>query len=111
KSLFERRPIPIYIKTLIGGILLGVIAFYFPLTRYFGHHETNELLIGNFSLMLLLAILIFKIIAISITVTSGWRGGFIIPLFFVGATLGLIIHQIFPVINPTLAIVSCMAAI
>lgn len=111
KSIFEKRPLKIYIKTLIGGILLGIIAFYFPITRYFGHHEINELLSGNFSIKLLFAILIFKVIAISITVTSGWRGGFIIPLFFVGATLGLIIHQLFPSINLTLAIVSCMAAI
>lgn len=111
KSLFEKKPIPIYIKTLIGGILLGIIAFYFPLTRYFGHHEINELLSGNFSITVLLAILACKIMAISITVTSGWRGGFIIPLFFVGTTLGLIIHQLFPTINLTLAIVSCMAAI
>ncbi|WP_452219061.1 chloride channel protein [Lacinutrix undariae] len=111
KSIFERYPIPIYIKTLTGGLLLGVIAFYFPITRYFGHHEINELLSGKFSLPLLFAILIAKIIAISITVTSGWRGGFIIPLYFVGATLGLIIHQVFPTVNPMLAIVSCMAAI
>lgn len=111
KSLFEKKPLPIYIKTLIGGILLGIIAFYLPLTRYFGHHEINELLTGNFSLSLLFAILVFKIIAISITVTSGWRGGFIIPLFFVGTTLGIIIHQLFPSINLSLAIVSCMAAI
>ncbi|MGE5943537.1 MAG: chloride channel protein [Flavobacteriales bacterium] len=111
KSIFEKRPIPIYIKTLIGGILLGIIAYYFPITRYFGHHEINELLVGHFSLILLFTILIFKIIAISITVTSGWRGGFIIPLFFVGATLGLILHKLFPSINLTLAIVSCMAAI
>lgn len=111
KFIFEKQPIPIYIKTLIGGIVLGLIAFHFPLTRYFGHHEINELLTGNFTLKLLVALLIFKIIAISITVTSGWRGGFIIPLFFVGATLGLIIHQIIPTINVTLAIISCMAAI
>tara|TARA_R110002049_G_scaffold306800_2_gene505857 strand:+ start:4068 stop:5333 length:1266 start_codon:yes stop_codon:yes gene_type:complete len=111
KSIFEQRPIPIYLKTLIGGILLGIIAYYFPLTRYFGHHEINELLSSEFSLTLLVLILIFKIIAISITVTSGWRGGFIIPLFFVGATLGLIFHKLFPTINLTLAIVSCMAAI
>ncbi|WP_439490558.1 chloride channel protein [Algoriphagus sp.] len=111
KSVFDKRPFPIYIKTLVGGILLGIIAYYFPLTRYFGHHEINGLLTGDLSLTLLLGILVFKIIAISITVTSGWRGGFIIPLFFVGATLGLIIHQLFPAINLTLAIVSCMAAI
>ncbi|MDY0075983.1 MAG: chloride channel protein [Bacteroidales bacterium] len=111
KSIFEKRPIPIYVRTTIGGLALGIIAFYFPITRYFGHNEINELLTGSFSLMLLFAILIFKILAISITVTSGWRGGFIIPLFLVGATLGLILHQIFPTINLTLAIVSCMAAI
>ncbi len=111
KLLFEKRAIPIYIKTLIGGILLGTIAFYFPITRYFGHHEINELLLGDFSIKLLLLIMIFKIIAISITVTSGWRGGFIIPLFFVGATLGLLIHHLFPDTSLTLAIISCMAGI
>lgn len=111
KTLFEKKPTPIYIKTLIGGILLGIIAYYFPITRYFGHHEINELLSNDYSLQLLVAVLIFKIIAISITVTSGWRGGFIIPLFFVGTTLGLIIHQLFPSVNTTLAIVSCMGAI
>lgn len=111
KSIFEKRPMPIYIKTLMGGILLGVIAFYFPITRYFGHHEINELLSGNYPLALLAAFLAFKIIAISITVTSGWRGGFIIPLFFVGTALGLIIYQLFPSVNLTLAVISCMAAI
>lgn len=111
KKVFEFYPIPIYIKTLTGGILLGIIAFYFPLTRYFGHHQINDLLAGNYNLQFLFVILIFKILAISITVTSGWRGGFIIPLFFTGATLGLIIHGFFPSVNVTLAIVCCMAAI
>ncbi|WP_139958153.1 chloride channel protein [Flavicella sediminum] len=111
KTIFELKPLPIYIKSTIGGLALGCIAYYLPITRYFGHHEINELLSHQFSLSLLMAILVFKIIAISITVTSGWRGGFIIPLFFVGATLGLILHQLFPSINTTLAIVSCMAAI
>lgn len=111
KKIFNKKKIPVYIKTLIGGVLLGIIAYYFPITRYFGHHMINELLNGQFTLQLLVAILFFKILAISITVTSGWRGGFIIPLFFVGATLGLILQQIFPDINLSLAIVSCMAAI
>lgn len=111
KQLFESRPMPIYVKTLIGGILLGVIAYYFPLTRYFGHHQINALLAEDLPIKLLLAILVFKILAIAITVTSGWRGGFIIPLFFVGATLGLIIHYYFPETPLTLTIISCMAGI
>lgn len=111
KSAFEKLSVPIYIKTLTGGMILGVIAFYLPLTRYFGHHKMNELLMSDLSINLLMIILIFKIIAIAVTVTSGWRGGFIIPLFFVGATLGLILHQIFPSISLSLTIISCMAAI
>lgn len=111
KIAFQKLNFPIYIKTLIGGLILGVIAFYYPLTRYFGHHEINELLLNNLSLQFLIAILVFKIIAIAVTVTSGWRGGFIIPLFFVGASLGLIIHHLFPETNLSLAVITCMAAI
>ena len=111
KVVFQKLAQPIYIKTLIGGLALGLIAYYFPLTRYFGHHQINELLLNDLSLQFLFAILAFKVLAIAITVTSGWRGGFIIPLFFVGATLGLIIHRIFPFVDPALAIISCMAGI
>lgn len=111
KSAFYKLNFPIYLKTFIGGITLGVIAFYFPITRYFGHHEINDLLLNDFSLEFLTAVLVMKILAISVTVTSGWRGGFIIPLFFVGATLGLIIHQLFPSTNLSLAVITCMAAI
>ncbi|QYA26711.1 chloride channel protein [Gramella sp. MT6] len=111
KIAFQKINFPIYIKTLIGGVILGVIAFYYPLTRYFGHHQINDLLLNNLSLQFLLAILVFKIIAIAVTVTSGWRGGFIIPLFFTGATLGLIIHHLFPETNLSLAVITCMAAI
>ncbi len=111
KSAFEQRPLPIYVKTTIGGLLLGTIAFYLPITRYFGHHQLTELLESHFSLQLLAAILIFKIVAIAVTVTAGWRGGFIIPLFFAGATLALIIHQAFPSVSLSLTVISCMAAI
>lgn len=111
KQFFGKLNTPIYINTLIGGLILGVISYYFPITRYFGHHQINELLGNNFDFNFLLLILLFKLIAIAITVTSGWRGGFIIPLFFSGAVLGILIHIIFPEVNLSLAIVSCMAAI
>ena len=111
KNIFNRFSAPIYVSMFFGGLILGVISYYFPITRFFGHHEINTLLSVKHALYLLVAILFFKIIAIAVTVTSGWRGGFIIPLFFVGATLGIIIHHIFPSVNLSLAIVCCMAAI
>ena len=111
KRAFNKFQVPIYYKTFVGGVILGILAYYIPLTRYFGHHTLNELLNDTYSVQFLSSLLILKIFAIAVTVTSGWRGGFIIPLFFVGATLGLIIHQIFPSTNLTLAMISCMAAI
>lgn len=111
KNAFGRLKSPIYVKTLIGGILLGTIAFYIPLTRYFSHFEINHLLTGELTVSFLVAVLAFKILAIAITVTSGWRGGFIIPLFFCGTALGLLIHGVFPSISLSLTVVSCMAAI
>ena len=62
KSVFKKIKTAIYIKTLIGGIVLGIISYYFPLTRYFGHEEINSLLNSDFSITSLFLILIFKII-------------------------------------------------
>ena len=111
KGLFQKVSLPIYYKTFIGGIILGTLAYFVPITRYFGHHTINDLLLSDFSIEFLGVVLLLKIFAIAITVTSGWRGGFIIPLFFVGAALGLIIHQLIPGVNLSLAVVTCMAAI
>jgi H+/Cl- antiporter ClcA len=111
KRNFKKLSLPIYIKTTIGGLLIGILAYYLPLTRYFSHDQLNELLNGIFTWQMLALLLVGKILAIAITVTSGWRGGFIIPLFFVGATLGMLIYQLFPGQNLSLVVVSCMAAI
>jgi H+/Cl- antiporter ClcA len=111
KMLFKAFSIPVYLKTGTGGLILGIIAYYLPITRYFGHEQINELLSEHHSLNALGIILLLKMIAITVTVTSGWRGGFIIPLFFVGTALGIILHQLFPSVSLSLTIVSCMAAI
>lgn len=111
KKLFGKLRAPIYVKTAIGGLVLGICGYYFPISRFFGHHEINTLIGSDYSLGLLFVILGIKLFTITVTVTSGWRGGFIIPLFFLGATVGLILYRLFPGINLTLAAICCMAAI
>jgi H+/Cl- antiporter ClcA len=49
--------------------------------------------------------------SISITVTGGWRGGLIIPLFFTGACLGKAIALLVPGLNPALVMICTMAAL
>ncbi len=111
RSLFKKLRVPIYVKMTVGGLLIGTIAYFVPLSRYFSHDELNLLLEEQFTLEFLFILLVAKILAIAFTVTSGWRGGFIIPLFFVGATVGMIVNAAFPGQNLPLIMVSCMAAI
>ncbi|MCC9136592.1 chloride channel protein [Pontibacter silvestris] len=111
RHLFQKLQVPVYVKMTIGGLLIGTIAYYVPLSRYFSHDELNMLLAEEATLEFLMILLVAKILAIAFTVTSGWRGGFIIPLFFVGATVGMIVNTAFPGQNLPLIMVSCMAAI
>ncbi len=109
--LFAKLPGPIYLRTTIAGLGIGIIAAFLPLTRYFGHEELNEVISSDLPVLILLAIAGAKLLAISLTVTGGWRGGFIIPLFFTGACLGKAIAILIPGINPALAMICTMAAL
>jgi len=111
RSLFRSRRLPIYWRMALSGILLGVTACFVTLSRYFGHDQLAEVLRMTFSPQFLLLLMVAKLLAIALTVTSGWRGGFIIPLFFVGAVTGLLLHSLFPDQNLSLILISCMAAI
>lgn len=98
----------------LGGFLIGAIAYIFPQTLYFSELEIQSIIVdtgAELGIKLLLAIALFKMLAISCTVHSGFRGGFIFPLFFVGAAIGLAISQAFPQIHPTIAMLCMMAAI
>jgi H+/Cl- antiporter ClcA len=109
--LFARIPGPIYVRTTLAGLGLGIIAAIFPLTRYFGHEELNEVVTNSFPALFLLALAGAKMAAISVTVTGGWRGGFIIPIFFTGACIGKAVAILIPGINPALAMICTMAAL
>lgn len=109
--LFLIIPGPIYLRTTLTGLLLGSIAALLPLTRYFSNEQLNEIISSNFSSVLLLTIAGAKLVAISLTLTGGWRGGFIIPLFFTGACVGKAIAVAVPGLNPVFAMICTMAAI
>ena len=101
---------PIYVRTTIAGLGLGILAAVFPLTRYFGHHELNLVITTQFTALTLIGLACAKMAAISITVTGGWRGGFIIPIFFTGTCIGKAVSLLIPGLNPALAMICTMAA-
>ena len=97
----------------LGGLSIGLIATVYPQTLFFEEQQIQTVFDTGATLgvAMLLAIGVAKMFAISCTLHSGFRGGFIFPLFYVGAAIGLAISLGFPQIHPTIAMVCMMAAV
>lgn len=97
----------------LGGLSIGIIAYFFPQTLFFGEKEIDTIVEtgATFGVTMLVAIAAAKMLAISCTLHSGFRGGFIFPLFYIGAAIGLAIALAFPQIHPTIGMVCLMAAV
>jgi CIC family chloride channel protein len=85
---FARLSLPIYLKLFLGGIVVGLIAIFYPQVCGNGYTAVNAILRGNWAWQSLLIILIFKVLATSATFGSGAVGGVFTPTLFVGASLG-----------------------
>ena len=97
----------------LGGLSIGLIAFVYPQTLFFSEEQIHTVIEAGATLgaVTLLAIAIAKMFAISFTLHSGFLGGFIFPLFFIGANTGLAIALLIPELHPTVAMVCLMAAV
>lgn len=97
----------------LGGLAIGLIALVFPQTLFFGEREIETIIEtgSNFGVTMLLLIGLAKMLAISCTLHSGFRGGFIFPLFYIGASVGLAIALGIPQVHPTIGMVCMMAAV
>lgn len=110
KALFRRLgPLPREVRGALGGLALGLIAWKVPATRFFGEAEVEGVATLALSGLVLLAAA--KMLAVALTMASGWRGGIIIPCFLVGACLGRALALVVPGLDPTLAMVCGMAAV
>jgi len=79
-------------RPLIGGILLGLIAFIpFGIGMDVlgnGHETIRKAFSHEYTLWIILAILLIKPIATSVTLSTGWPGGIFAPAIFLGALCG-----------------------
>ena len=97
----------------LGGLSIGLIAFVYPETLFFSEEQIHTVIETGAALgaVSLLMIAFAKMFAISFTLHSGFLGGFIFPLFFIGANTGLAIALLIPSLHPTIAMVCLMAAV
>jgi CIC family chloride channel protein len=85
---FHAIPIPRWIKPGIGGLLVGVMALWLPQVLGGGYGWIQQAINGDMALKLLLVLMGAKLLAFSLTVSSGGSGGVFAPSLFVGAMLG-----------------------
>ena len=100
ENLFAKMRIPVYARLTIGGLIVGVIAIWFPEVWGNGYEVTkwllqdpSELLASassheNIVLVFLAGLLLAKLLATLATVGSGAVGGVFTPTLFLGASLG-----------------------
>jgi CBS domain-containing protein len=101
--------IPQPIHPIIGGIIVGAAALQFPQILGVGY-ETVEAMLQDvqFSLHLLLVLLVVKLVMTAISAGSGFIGGLFAPAMFLGASFGSAYAKILAVVFP--AICEQMAA-
>jgi H+/Cl- antiporter ClcA len=88
--------IPMGVRPVLGGLVLATLALWSRAALTFGEAQTAKTLTTHIALSVLLVGAVAKLLGTSVTVSSGWPGGFIIPLFFIGASLGMAAHHVFP---------------
>ncbi len=97
------------VRATVGGLALGGIAILFPLTLASGKGQLGVAIdnVEQLGAALLIAVVAAKIVAVAISLTTGFIGGPVMPALFIGGTAGLAVHALFPDIPIALAF-SCM---
>lgn len=96
----DRLKIPEYLKPMLGGLIIGVIALLVPQILGLGYDSINDALHGRMIWYFAFILIFIKIIATSITLGSGGSGGIFTPSLFLGAmggfAFGWFVHTMFP---------------
>jgi H+/Cl- antiporter ClcA len=95
---------------VLGGVALAALGFASPYALTFGEGQIGVVVGGGLALGALAGAFAAKLAGTITTLATGWKGGFIIPLFFLGATTGEIVHVLAPSANEIVVVAALMAA-
>ncbi|HEY9811202.1 MAG TPA: chloride channel protein [Halomicronema sp.] len=96
--------IPRWVHPAIGGVCVGVVALRWPQIMGIGY-ETIEAMLQDveFSLQLLLSLLVVKLVMTAISLGSGLVGGTFAPSMYLGASLGSAYAKVLALAIPSIA--------
>jgi H+/Cl- antiporter ClcA/predicted transcriptional regulator len=88
EDAFEKLPVHWMWWPAIGGIAVGVVGYFAPLTLGVGYSNIEDIVAGHFAVGALAFLCVMKFISWSIALGSGTSGGTLAPLFTIGGALG-----------------------
>jgi H+/Cl- antiporter ClcA len=103
--------LPSFLRPVLGGVALGLLGFWSPYALTFGEAQLGGLLVTPLAAGALAIAALAKLVGTSVTLGANWKGGFIIPLFFIGAALGQVAHHAFPGTSESLLMATMMVAL
>lgn len=117
RDRFRRLAIPHHIKPAIGGLLMGLLALVLPETLATGYGWVQKAMTGGYIGWSLIFLALGKILAMSLTISSGGSGGVFGPNVYIGGMVGAwvayAVDQLIPGanLNPSAFAVVGMAAV
>ncbi|AZR74485.1 hypothetical protein BBF96_14490 [Anoxybacter fermentans] len=110
EDLFKKIPLrPEWLKPALGGLSVGIIGMFLPQVFGVGFGEIHQILNNNYGIGLLVAIMVFKLLATCLSIGSGMSGGVFAPTLLIGASMGdlygSIVQHFFSVDPKTYALV------
>lgn len=119
RVVFRHAPVSPILRPALGGALVGILALWLPQLHEPAAYPLMVDLIALASLPItfLLALLLFKMIATSITLGSGGVGGIFAPSLLLGTLLGSVVGVLaagaglIPIAAVPLVVVIAMAAV
>jgi len=101
------------LRGVIGGLGMGIIGALLPLTLFSGEEGTTELIKGAAVIGVgsLLVLAIGKLLATSLLLATGWKGGYIFPVMFAGVALGMAGKLLFPFVPTAVIVASTLAGV
>lgn len=88
EDAFEKLPVHWMWWPAIGGLAVGIIGWYAPLTLGVGYVNIQNIVSGHMAIGALAVLCVMKFLSWSIALGSGTSGGTLAPLFTIGGALG-----------------------
>lgn len=108
-DIFKKIKIKSHFKPMIGGMLVGIIAYFFPEIMGVGYGWLQLAVLGKLTIITLILLGFFKIVATSFTISSGGSAGVYAPSLIIGGAFGGAFGGIFHILFPQLIHVADIA--